>query len=240
MNDAVIGKLNDIAIRNRLARKMCSWCQEFLWTAVLLKRRLSGHPKKQNLEQGIDGIYTEDYLQDTIYWESVFSLSLAKVLIRYFNPHSVIDIGCGCGVYLKAFYELGIRDMVGYDGSNSSIKKSLVPGKIEVHDLREPLKLDRKFDLCLCIEVAEHLSYEYSDLLATTLTGLSDTIFFTAAPPGQGGIGHVNEQPRSFWIKIFKAKGFRFTESLTYQIRGELKTKDVISWIVNNLMIFKK
>lgn len=240
MKYAVVSKLNDIAIRNRLARKMCFWCQEFLWMAVLVKRRLSGRGKKQNIEQGINEIYSADYFEDAIHWESNFSLDLAKVLLRYFNPHSVIDIGCGCGVYLKAFHVLGVKDIAGYDGSSNFINKSLVPGRIKVHDLREPLKLGRKFDLCLCIEVAEHLGYEYSDLLVTELTGLSDVIFFTAAPPGQGGIGHLNEQPHSFWIKIFKAKGFRFMESLTYEIRGELKIKNVISWIVNNLMIFKK
>jgi len=240
MDYVLISKLNDIAIRNRLARKACFWCQEFLWMAVLLKRKFFKHKKKQNLEKSIDLIYTEDYLEDLIQWESFFSLDLARVLTSYFHPHSVVDIGCGCGVYLKAFYELGIRDIMGYDGSNNSIKKSLVPGKIEVRDLREELKIDRKFDLCLCTELAEHISCRYSDLLATTLTGLSDTIFFTAATPGQGGLEHVNEQPHSFWIGIFKAKGFKFMESLTYEIRGELKKRNGIRWIVNNLIILKK
>jgi 2-polyprenyl-3-methyl-5-hydroxy-6-metoxy-1,4-benzoquinol methylase len=193
-----------------------------------------------NLSQDITKKYSESFFGSTIKYELKSSLDVAKIIISYFNPSSIIDIGCGSGIYLKAFNDLGIKDLLGYDGSENAIKTSLLPGKIKIYDLRKPLKLDQKFDLCICIEVAEHIENKYSEQLIETLTNLSDTIFFTAAPPGQGGTDHINEQPNSFWIDIFEKKGFRFINFLTNKIRKEMKENKVIFWIANNLMIFKK
>lgn len=202
---------------------------------ILFKKTFS---KKK--AEDISKEYNESYYDYLISVELESSLDFGKILIKHFNPSSVIDIGCGCGIYLKVFSDLGIKDLVGYDGSENAVKKSLLPGKIKIHDLRNPIRLNRRYDLCICIEVAEHIENKYSNQLIKTLTNLSDIIFFTAAPPGQGGIGHVNEQPFSFWINIFKKEGFNYMDSLTQRIREEMKAKYLISWVTKNMLIFKK
>ena len=49
------------------------------------------------------------------------SLSSAKAVIpivmNYIKPKSVIDIGCGTGVWLKIFQENGVSKILGFDGS---------------------------------------------------------------------------------------------------------------------------
>ena len=64
-------------------------------------------------------------------------------------------------------------------------------------------ELNRRFDLALCIEVAEHLRAERGDELIEYLCARADSVLFSAAVPGQGGTGHINEQPQSYWHARF-------------------------------------
>jgi len=181
--------------------------------------------------------YDQEFFDYTISSELGSSPDVAGILMKYYHPKSVIDIGCGCGIYIKAFHDLGIEDVIGYDGSKHALEKGLLPEKIFLHDLREHIFIDRKYDLCLCIEVAEHIDNEYSVKLVQTLTNASDVVFFTAASPGQGGLHHVNEQPYEFWEGIFHKFGFRMDDR-TEAVCREMAEKGVIYWIVRNAMIF--
>ena len=186
-------------------------------------------------------IYDSRFFENTIKFEASSAKAVADILIKYFMPRSVVDIGCGCGVYLAEFKKRGI-EILGYDGSPAALAASLVGGKIKLHDLCEPLILTKKFDLALCVEVAEHLPPECADILIKTLADVSDIIIFTAATPGQGprSIGHINEQPHQFWIEKFKELGFNFDTELVEKIRKEMESAGVVWWISKNLMIFKK
>lgn len=80
--------------------------------------------------------------------------------------------------------------------------------KILLQDLKEPITLDRRFDLAMSVEVAEHIPAEYADTLIRSLTSLSDVIVFSAALTGQGGIYHVNEQMPEYWAELFARYGY--------------------------------
>ena len=41
---------------------------------------------------------------------------IIPILIKNFNPKSVIDIGCGVGNFLREFKKNGINDILGIDG----------------------------------------------------------------------------------------------------------------------------
>jgi len=45
---------------------------------------------------------------------------------------------------------------------------------------------------------------KYADTFVNTLCRHADTILFSAAHVGQGGDGHINEQPIDYWIEKFK------------------------------------
>lgn len=186
-------------------------------------------------------IYDDFFFDNTKRLEQDSAKMFADIVLRHFSFSSVIDIGCGIGIYLREFEKNG-KEILGYDGAPAAIKKSLVGDKIKLHDLSTPLILDKKFDLCLSIEVAEHLPPEAADTFVNTLVNLSDTIIFTAAIPGQADreLGHINEQPHEYWIEKFEVRGFVFNKELSAQLRQEMKERGVIWWIVNNLMIFRK
>jgi len=185
-------------------------------------------------------IYDKKFFDNTLKFESQTAQVFVNILIKYFAPKSVIDIGCGCGIYLKEF-EFRNVEILGYDGSPAALRNSLVGDKIKLHDLCQPLELSRQFDLCLCLEVAEHLRETCAPTLINTLTGLSSTIIFTAATPGQGpkSIGHINEQPPKYWQEEFKRRNFWLNNNLTKIIKQEMAEQNIIWWLVKNLMIYE-
>jgi len=188
-------------------------------------------------------IYDHKFFQNTIKFEAESASQFVDVLLKYYLPNSIVDIGCGAGIYLNEFTKRGISDWLGIDGSPSA-KDNFLLNKDEliIFDLAQEYQFKKKYDLCLCLEVAEHLRAEDADILIKTITKASDNIIFTAAIPGQGprSIGHINEQPHSYWIKKFKDKNFLYLEARTKEMREEMKKNGVVWWIVNNLMIFNK
>ena len=186
-------------------------------------------------------IYDQKFFANTIKLESSTAKAVVKILIKNFKPKTVIDIGCGAGIYLREFQRAKVK-ILGYDGSPAARATSSVGSKIKLHDLCQPLGLKKKFDLCLCLEVAEHLPANCANILLKSLTNLSNVIVFTAATLGQGpiSIGHINEQPHQYWINKFKKYQFNLEKNLTRNLRKEMEKKKVVWWISKNLMIFIK
>lgn len=186
-------------------------------------------------------IYDQKFFNNAHKFENSSAEAFVAILIKHFAPKSVVDIGCGIGIYLAEFKANNI-EIFGCDGSPAAISSSLVGDKIKLHDLCQPLKLNRQFDLCLCLEVAEHLEPTGGQTLINTLTDLSHTIIFTAATPGQGpkSIGHINEQPPVYWQKLFEQKNFILDKKLTEKIKRKMEMAKIVWWLTKNLMIFKK
>ncbi|HKM40321.1 MAG TPA: methyltransferase domain-containing protein, partial [Patescibacteria group bacterium] len=160
------------------------------------------------------------------------------ILFKHIIPKSVIDIGCGLGTWLKVLEENGIKDIIGVDGNHIDKSKLQIDEKnFILHDLNTPFSINRKFDLVINLEVAEHLSEQSADILIETLTNLSNTILFSAALPFQGGQNHINEQPFSYWIKKFNKKGFIVKDVFRNEIWNN---KEIEWWYKQNIFLIKK
>jgi|SaaInlV_100m_DNA_2_1039680.scaffolds.fasta_scaffold10162_2 hypothetical protein len=139
---------------------------------------------------------------------------------------SVVDFGCASGYYLEGFHEQG-SEIKGYEYAYDNVK-DLIPQHIKrfviFGDAQENLVSD-KFDMSFSIEVAEHILPEKSKVLVDNLCLSSDKyIIFSAAPPGQGGTGHINEKPFVEWEEMFANNGFYRSKSDTKKLREIFKT----------------
>jgi hypothetical protein len=135
------------------------------------------------------------------------ALSAEKIIplvCRFLKPHSILDVGCGTGSWLRVARDNGVNDIMGIDGPWAQKAGLVIPTPLfKGCDLSVPIDLGRRFDLVLTLEVAEHISAARADIFVETLCRHADTILFSAAIPGQGGRMHVNEQPLSYWVDKF-------------------------------------
>lgn len=171
---------------------------------------------------------------------NVHNLSCAKrlseIIFKEIKPNSILDVGCGTGNFLKEFQSHGIVDFQGVDGYHLDLNSVYIdPKKVFQTDLEKPLNLNRKFDLVLCIEVAEHLSKNSANIFVESLAKHADTIVFSAAIPFQGGQNHINEQWQSYWIDLFSKHGFTVDFSLRNKIWNE---PNIFWWYKQNILTF--
>ncbi|MCK1735279.1 hypothetical protein IVA79_15175 [Bradyrhizobium sp. 138] len=159
-------------------------------------------------------------------------------IFEYVQPKSWVEIGSGTGSWTKTAMELGVSDCVAVDGPWVKDSELLIPSKNFVkHDLTKPLTLNRKFDLALSLEVAEHLDERFADTIVQTLTLHADSIVFGAAIPMQGGTQHINEQWPNYWISKFADHGF---ECIDF-VRPSLWQDDrAAPFYIQNTFIFLK
>lgn len=184
-----------------------------------------------------------DSYNKTFYEEmSESSNSSARILVpllqKMLKFESVIDIGCGDGQFVAEFMRNGISRIKGVEGSwilDALHDKNA--SWLIVADLTDELIYETRFDLAICLEVAEHLDEKYSDVLVKNLVNASDLIFFSAAIPGQGGTNHVNLQYPDYWAAKFAKFGY-FLEWDPRNLLGEMR--GVAPWYQQNCLLYKK
>ena len=158
------------------------------------------------------------------------------------DVRSVIDYGCGTGVYLHELAKRGIR-VKGYEYSARA--RAVARDRYGIHvapfDLNDFAGDPGQYDLSLCIEVAHYLPPALGDRLVERCATNVRRVMFSAAHHGQHGFGHINAQPREYWIERFKAHGFRLdagtTEGLVAHLR---KTLTRGFWLADNVFLMER
>lgn len=143
--------------------------------------------------------------------KTVYSAKRVSSIIFEALPdvHSAIDFGCGVGTWLSVLKESGVSEILGLDGP--WVEQELL--EIPTQDFRqvnfeEVITLDKKYDLAISLEVAEHLSERAAVSFVDSLTSASNFILFSAAIPFQTGRGHINLQWQDYWADLFIERGF--------------------------------
>src|SRR5688572_13458688 len=157
-------------------------------------------------------VYNTNFYTKHDAWSFNSAKAVVPIVNKLVRPESVVDIGCGNGTWLKAFLEINPNlEVLGIDGDYVDRSQLRIPAdKFRPFDLRKKLTLDRKFDLVVSLEVAEHLTEEHAATYVNSLVKAGDVILFSAAFPGQGGTDHVNEQLPDYWADRFKVHSYQF------------------------------
>jgi SAM-dependent methyltransferase len=163
--------------------------------------------------------------------------TISALLRKTLTITSVLDIGCAKGTWLNAWHESGIEEIMGVDGSYVPADELVIPReRFVAADLSRPIDLHRKFDLVQSLEVAEHIRPEASDQFVENLARHSaGVVLFSAAPQGQGGEFHVNEQSYDYWREKFLAYGFEAYDYIRPLIAHD---KSVSFWYRFNTLLY--
>lgn len=184
----------------------------------------------------MERLYDEEYYD----WLTERTVESARVVVPLVldlvQPRSILDVGCGIGLWPAVFHEHGVGEVWGVDGAWVDSEALRIPRERFIEaDLSAPLRLDRSFDLVVSLEVAEHLAEASAETFVDTLTRHGPVILFSAAIPGQGGTGHVNEQWPDYWITRFHRRGYVVADALRREVWEDER---VAWWYAQNLFVF--
>lgn len=150
---------------------------------------------------------------------------------------TVLDLGCGMGAWSAALEEKRDVNLQLVDHPKVPTEDLLVSNKASFTgiDLDKDLPDARQWDLIICIEVLEHFNEKRALALKDFIVESTDLVLFSAAVPGQGGIGHINCQRHSYWHAHFQAAGFTFYDGFKRHI---IHNQTIPFWIRQNLFVY--
>jgi SAM-dependent methyltransferase len=160
---------------------------------------------------------------------------MLPLVMELLEPVSIVDVGCGSGAWLAQAAELGIHDYLGVDGHTPASALRIEAERFMSHDLTTALRLERRFDLVVCLEVAEHLPRGAADILVESLVRLGPAVLFSAAVPHQSGERHLNEQWPDYWVERFSAHDFVAVDAIRPRIWSD---PSVAWWYRQNTLLF--
>lgn len=181
-----------------------------------------------------------EYTSDFYAYQEPGSRASAEVIIPMLTAHlpirSVLDVGCGRGVWLSVWKRHGVEDIAGVDGDYVDRARLHIPAdRFMAQDLAGGFDLGRRFDLVSTLEVAEHLPPAASPGFVESLTRHGPMVLFSAAVPGQGGENHVNERSYAYWRGLFAAKGYRAFDPLRPTIHADARVEP---WYRYNSLLY--
>jgi cyclopropane fatty-acyl-phospholipid synthase-like methyltransferase len=134
---------------------------------------------------------------------------ICDFFLRSFEPFdSIVDLGCGDGVILSKLAGAG-KDVLGVDLSDGAVAVNQLGDRFRRADLGQPLDLGRTFDVCMSVEVWEHLVPEVEATFLANIRATQATwLFVSCARPGQRGRHHYNPQEWHEWIPKVIALGY--------------------------------
>ena len=192
---------------------------------------------------GLASLYGEEFFRE---WGTAnqkyvdTANAIAKLLVGMFQPRRLADFGSGPGIYTRAFRNLGV-EVLAIDGVTPPPQYTAAPPD-EIRDFRDPFQnVWGQFDLTFCFEVVEHIPEKQAGILLDNLAQFGNLLVLSYAPPHQGGTGHVNEQPKRYWVKKLAETGFTYDRDTTGKILEHFKNnKTPYMWMTENICVFRK
>ncbi len=185
--------------------------------------------------------YDRAYYQETdgAYGHS-FDVMAAGIVNRH-HPTRVVDIGCGSGAFGAALLRHGVREVYGYDQSADAVALAREHGltAAETLDVTATHHVPITADVCTSFEVAEHLPGRYAQRFCSILASIAPVVVMTAAPPGQGGHMHLNEQSSEYWIDLMRTCDMAHDQAANAGLKADW-CGQVAAHYHDNLLVFRR
>lgn len=198
--------------------------------------------------QASQGMYrTEDFAERQAFAEDYAILARALNEALGFPQHC-LDLGAGNGLLVAALRREGIptwgveESSTAPEATDEGIRKFISFGvPLDRWHSIEEFGAACTWDLVSCVEVGEHVPESRADELVDACCAQSRRwIYFSAAHPGQGGHGHVNEQPPAYWAQKFEARGWELDHTVTAELVDSLTGLSQCWWLQRNAQVFRK
>lgn len=169
-----------------------------------------------------------------------FDYGLGTFIVYQLRPFSVLEFGCGIGIYLQFIVTRNpqTRSAVGIEPIDMSAagvfgkdirNPTQIMGNILSNSRREERLEMKSSELVYSIEVAEHIPYDQHPELVRFLSSKTKKyLLFSSAHPGQEGVGHIPESmlPKDTWIKRFENEVLFYLPRLSEMLANACGTKN--------------
>ena len=178
--------------------------------------------------------YSSDYYDELREGSRRSAAVVVPLVLQAINskPRRVVDVGCGEGWWGEEFALAGAERVVGIEGEMSVRAPHVECNVADLGTAR--FGSFGRFDLAVSLEVAEHLPPESAEHFVANLCALAPVALFSAAIPGQGGLGHVNERWPSYWAELFGQYRRRVTGWLRWSVWEDERVEP---WYRQNLLL---
>ena len=177
----------------------------------------------------MDGNFDYDQMDSE---ERPFAQRLAEYIVAEY-PGAVIDLGAGTGVYVEELLRIGVSAH-GYDPTELQTRPDLV----NQSDMQEVAATARTV---LCLEVAEHIEQSASHAVVEALWRCCEPggrVIFSAAQPGQGGVGHINCQLPAYWQHLAGQQGFTRSSYQEWRLDRWIRSGYHMGWFALNRQVW--
>lgn len=189
-------------------------------------------------------LYNDEFFEWHLKYAREYSIKTMDWLQDFMWFDSVVDFGCGIGSYLESALKKGVTKIKGYDIGGEYARKYTpehIQQYIEYLDCTQVMKTE-KYQCVISFETAEHIEPSGTNQFCENLVNAIEKdgyLFFTGAPEGQEGCGHINCQSRFFWLKQFATRGLEWDTFTNLIVSKQWKELGAPDYIVENLLVFK-
>jgi hypothetical protein len=161
---------------------------------------------------------------------------IAEWMSAWHSKASILDVGCGPGLYVEEMRKRGL-EAFGVDSDERLVESEWLK-RIDITMVRYDTPI---YNVALSLEVGEHIPAGEADLYVEHLADTGATIlYFSAARPGQGGEGHINCQPKAYWVKRLHYAGFWLDPDTTDEWLGFMRSGPHMGWLTQNGLVFRR
>ena len=149
--------------------------------------------------------------KDEFYFQSRKNLETKHFLmtrqwLNDFNPKSVLDIGCGFGLFGHAIKNIDPKiKYTGIERSKYVADRWQEPTMDLIHDDIKNVIIDKKHDLVLFLDLLEHLEYKDIDFVLQNTCKVGENFIFSIPFIGDPNLEadetHIIKEDKEWWIK---------------------------------------